>query len=99
MHFLNKSELSGRHLPKPRAGAKVRLQGRDTLVLCTPDDTEGACIFLVPPEAVVCKLPERIKVLDSSGKVVKPTRGRSFYVTQETFNPFHGLTEVPDGEI
>lgn len=99
MHFLNKGELSSRHLPKLRAGATVRLQGRDTLVLCTPDEMEGGCIFLVPPDALICKLPERIKVVDSKGEVVNPTKGRSFYVTQETLNPFHGLTEVPDGEI
>lgn len=100
MHFLNKDEQGCRYLPKPRMGVKVRLEGRSTLVLCSPADAEaGERILFMKPDVALCKLPQRIKVVDGLGLAVEPSSGRAFYVTRETFNPFHGLVEIPDGDM
>lgn len=39
-------------------------------------------------------LPANVRVQDETGAPIEPSKGRSFYVTAETFNPWHGLTEA-----
>lgn len=98
-HFLNQKEIFTRHLSRPRAGVKVRLEGRDTLVLCVPENERDTCVFVLGRDADLCPLPARMKVVDPEGKNVKPSKGKAFYVTLGTFNPFHGVTEVGDGDL
>lgn len=44
-------------------------------------------------------LPPDIEVVTPDGSPIKPSRGRSFFVTVETFNPFHGLTEASSEDM
>lgn len=99
MHFLKESEIYSRQLARPRAGVKVEVQGKDTLVLCAPENDEDHVIFILKPDARLSRLPDRVKVVDPEGKVVKPSKGKAFYVTLETFDPFHGVTEAGDEDL
>ena len=85
MHFLKKSELHGQHvLGKPRACVDVRFVD-DALHV---SDRIG----VLKADALVVNLPERIQVLGTDGKPIKPTG--TFMITVETFNPHHALVDV-----
>lgn len=92
MHFLKTDEVRySRAMEKPWAFVKVRFE-------------RGASVAkskLIIEEIMVCKadtlvvdLPERWKVYDQEGKQVKPSKGRKFVVTTETFDPYHAVAEV-----
>ncbi len=87
MHFLRKSEVYGvTALGRPWACVKVKLSGRDVLEI-----QEGISVGKADSQWV--KLPERVKVVGPDGKQVKPSKGKCFWVTVETFDPFHMVTE------
>lgn len=96
MHFLRKTEIYGQEAARlvpqqPWTGCAcvaVKFIGRDRLEL------QSGSIRLLKGDAKMAPLPPRIAVVDSSGKPIKPSPGRSFYVTVETFDPFHMLTEI-----
>lgn len=44
-------------------------------------------------------LPPYMEVVAPDGALIRPSSGRSFFVTVETFNPFHGLTEAAPGDM
>ena len=39
-------------------------------------------------------LPADFEVVGGDGEIISPSPGRQFFVTVETFNPFHGLCEA-----
>lgn len=97
MHFLKKSEVHARTLGKPRACVNVKVEGRDRLVVCGGDDGKHG-VFVAKIDSQWSELPERIKVVGPDGKVIKPSKGKQFYVSTETFDPFHALLEAGDSD-
>lgn len=95
MHFLRKTEVYARTLTRPRAAVKVRVE-KDTLVICEPEDDEHPNIIVAKLDTQWSELPERVKVCGPDGKVIKPSKGKKFYVTVETFDPFHAVMEADD---
>lgn len=96
MHFLNKGEIYGRHLSHLRAAVGVTLEGRDKLVVNGPDDEGKPNIFVAKLGTEWARLPERVKVVGPDGKVIKPSKGKYFYVSLGTFNPSHAVMEAGD---
>lgn len=97
MHFLRKNEVSesllGDLVPNKNgvwACITAKLVDRTTLQV----QEEG--IGILRRDAKVVKLPERMTVVGSDGKKIKPSRGRVFYVTTESFDPYHAVTEIPE---
>ena len=95
MHFLRKAEVYARTLTRPRAAVKVKLE-KDKLVVSGPDDEGNPNIFVAKLDTQWAPVPDRIKVVGPDGKVIKPSKGKSFYVTVETFDPFHAVMEASD---
>ena len=96
MHFLRKSEVYGRTLGKPRACVTVKVE-KDRLVLVEPEDDKPN-IGIAKMDTQWSEVPERIKVVGPDGKVIKPSKGKKFYVSIETFDPFHLVMEAGDGD-
>lgn len=93
MHFLRKAELDHLdcELGKPWAAVRVRVNGTQ-LVMTT--DESGHAIVICKQDTLFVPLPERIQVVGPDGKVVKPSKGSRFWVTVESFDPFHLVTEA-----
>lgn len=96
MHFLRKNEVYSRTLGKPRACVKVRVE-KDTLVVCEPEDDKPN-ISVAKTDTQWSEVPDRVTVVGADGKVIKPSKGKKFYVTVETFDPFHLVMEAGDGD-
>jgi len=94
MHFLRVDECHGfSRFEEPRAAVMVKLVKKDVLQISVPSEGQQS-IFIAATDTEWAVLPERVKVVDANNKVVRPSKGRRFYVTTSTFNPFHGVTEA-----
>lgn len=69
----------------------ARVVARDTLQLDCPENVEFPIVVL-KADALIAPLPKEIRVLDQDGKVFKTSR--QFYITTESFDPWHLLTEM-----
>jgi hypothetical protein len=86
MHFLLKKELYQRRRVRVRACVMVRLEagsGVRRLVVDGPVSITSGTEF--------SPLPADVMVVDSEGNILEPTWG--FWVSLETFDPFHLLTD------
>lgn len=88
-HPLHKAEAALRpeHLTRPWAAAQVERRG-DELVL-----VPGG-VFIAKADTLWLDLPERLNVVGPDGAPVHPSPGRKFFITAETFDPFHAVTEA-----
>lgn len=92
MHFLRKSEVQGFTLTRPRACVSVRVE-KDKLVI------EPGSIAVLKIGVLLSPVPDRVKVVGPDGKVVKPSKGKQFFVTTETFDPCHAVLEAGEGDL
>ena len=98
MHFLRQDERhSPRRLAKPKALVTVRLKSKDELEIVTEGGAAG--IGFSRLDTMWVKLPARIRVVGPDGKVVKPSKKKAFYVTLETIDPMHAVTEALEEEM
>ena len=89
MHFLLvKDDWREIVFGRPWAMVAVQLVDKEVLQI-----QEGG-IGVARGDTKWAQLPARMKVVDLDGKAIKPSKGRFFWVTTETFNPFHGLCEA-----
>lgn len=87
MHFIGEPHI--RMLRKPWAMVTVRLaKSRDKFLT-----VEGE-ISIAKEDVEWTALPDGFEVRDPTGGVITPSKGRQFYVTVNTFDPVHGLTEA-----
>jgi len=93
MHILGARarELYERAVGKRHAAVYVRVVARDTLQLDCPENQKFPIVVL-KADALIVPLPEKIRVLDPDGKILKPSR--RFYITTESFDPWHLLTDM-----
>lgn len=99
MHFLRQDEVHGARCCYLRAAVTVQVVKqvvKDALVIQ----------LVIQPGISVAKLgvqwvtlPERVKVLSTEGEEVRPSKDRRFYVTVETFDPFHLVTEAGEADL
>ena len=93
MHFLNKDEFRphvvGELEGKPWACTCAEFEHPNKLVIRGP-------LGVLKLDTQLARLPERIVVVNPDGKKVLPSKGRQFYVSLETFNPFHLVTEIEE---
>lgn len=87
-HFLGRNFGGGHAIGRAWASVTVRFQSPDRLVI------QPGSLRIVKHDAMVVALPERFKVVDDAGVEVAPSPGRRFYVTTETFDPFHAVMEM-----
>ncbi len=95
MHFLTAEEARGeRAVGKPYACVVVKVSRithrgvrRRSLTVCTD---RGVSVFRA--DALVVPLPESVGVVLEDGDVLRPSR--TFWVTTETFDPYHLLTDM-----
>jgi hypothetical protein len=78
----------GRALGKRWAATKAELKNRDELHL-----VEGGFLIL-KADAFVTELPTKFVVFDQDGAPVLPSPGKRFFITTESINPFHAITEL-----
>lgn len=102
MHFLHKDEVGYfNHLVvgRPYAAVKVEHQNNrelgDHLVICAGEEVSDN-IIIVKGDTQMAPLPVRVKVLSPDGEIVKPSKGRKFFVSTETFNPYHLVLEAEE---
>lgn len=100
MHFLKKDERpsalhrSGLVVGKPRACVTVCVaQGGAQLVV------QPASISIAKKDALFWPLPPRTRVVDEEGQEVRPSLGCCFYVSLETFDPYHLVLEAYPHEM
>lgn len=86
MHVLKPDEARERHLDKPRAAVMVELAHGELVVV-------AGSVTIAKPDVLWARLPDRLRVVDGSGKPIKASDGRAFYISTETFNPCHLLME------
>jgi hypothetical protein len=94
MHFLNPKggrDIGGRALWKLRACVTVRVEFRDRKPVLV---VKPGSVSLLKGDAVLTELPKEISVIDEDGKRIKATG--KFYVTTETFDPYHCVTDLSD---
>lgn len=87
MHFMQARGglLDSITLGKRRAAVQVRVESKKLLRVCER-------ILVLGGDVELAKVPTDIVVVDGEGKVVKPSG--EFYVTIETFDPFHALVDL-----
>ncbi len=90
MHFLTHfGRFREDAIGKPRACVAVLVtRQRDPCTLRVEEEP----LRILKADAMMTPLPEGVVVLHADGRVCKPT-GR-FYVTTESFDPCHLLTDV-----
>lgn len=93
MHFLRKAELDRLDCELGKNWAAVRVRVAGTRLVMTPGD-DGHAIVVCKRDTLFVPLPDRIQVVGPDSKVVKPSKGSRFWVTVETFDPFHLVTEA-----
>jgi hypothetical protein len=93
MHFLKKNEISSCRLRRRKASTSARLS-ENTLVV-----GEDARVGVADEALEWTKLPERVQVVDPEGKKIKPSPGKLFYVSLQSFNPYHILMEAAEDEV
>lgn len=87
-HILRPSEIYGGQVGLQRAVVKVKRDG-DNLVV------EGfAGVSLRDTNFV--RVPERITVRGEGWKIIRPSKGSRFWISTNTFDPYHILCELPD---
>lgn len=89
MHFLFTKKGNISHticLRKPHACVTVQVAGKKTLKAI------AGSINILRDDAQLVALPSDVSVVDEQGNAIKPSRG--FYVTTETFDPFHVLVDA-----
>lgn len=99
MHFLRVSErpphsITGRVTGKPWACVTVRVESKGERLVVQPGS-----IAVTKRDTLFWPLPERCSVVDEEGTVVKPSAGRRFFVSLETFDPHHLLIEIEPVEV
>lgn len=100
-HPLKKSEVWRlRTTGKDWAGVCVSYDGK-ALVLDehgpdNDDGSPGSPIIVLRSDVELAPLPDRLKVVDRNGKVIKPSKGRKFFITVITFSPHHVVTEMEE---
>lgn len=93
MHFLRENERYGSsELGRPWAAVRVKLDGARLHIV---DDGEGALV-IAKMDAIFAPLPERIVVVGPDGKIVKPSKRSRFWVTLESIDPYHLVTDAAD---
>jgi hypothetical protein len=89
LHFITQfGSVRGDVVGKPWACVTVRVERSRRP--CTLRIQEG--IFVLKHDTLIVPLPDGVVVLQPDGKRCKPT-GR-FYVTTESFDPCHLLTDI-----
>lgn len=92
-HPLRLSELSNARSIRHRQAAVTVRREKDALVI-----VPGA-IGILKEDALVEPVPSRLRVTSENGDVVKPSSGKMFVITTETFDPHHCVAEVPIGRF
>lgn len=54
----------------------------------------GDGVFIAK-DVVMLRVPSRISVVGPDGEQMKPSCGKAFWITAETFDPYHLITEGP----
>lgn len=100
MHFLK--EPYARVLTKSWATVECELIARNTLrvpATVTRNGVESTNIFVAKNGTSWALLPDTVRVVDPDGEPMSPSKGRVFFVTIDTFNPWHGLLEMPMNDM
>ncbi len=53
-------------------------------------------IGVTQTDALIAAVPDYLRVVDTNGKTIPPSRGKRFFVSTETFDPFHFVVEMPE---
>jgi len=87
MHFLRQDESRGEiAVGRPYAVAHVRVDGTQLRL-------DGG-IGVARADTLFVPLPERVQVVDLNGQVMKPSKGKRFWVSTESFDPHHLVLEA-----
>lgn len=54
-----------------------------------------AGVFIAKADALWMPLPERLQLRAPNGEVLRPSSGRTFFISAETFDPYHAVLEAP----
>lgn len=103
-HPLRSDEIFCRVLGKPWAAVQVELvpfrerPRGTTLQLAAVRDADGAvastgALVVANSDVKWARLPNRFAVVGPDGEHIQPSPGREFYISIETFNPFHLVME------
>lgn len=52
-------------------------------------------VFIAKADSLWMPLPSRLEVRAADGRAVAPSPGRRFYLSAETFDPYHAVLEAP----
>lgn len=74
-------------LTRPWAAVRCRLEG--TCLVLDGD------LFVAKSDSLWVELPERFDVVTAAGHPLRPSGGRRFFISVETFSPFHAVLEAP----
>lgn len=86
-HPLRPTEIrQARAIGRLRAAVTVRRDGKNLVIVD---------IGILKADALVERLPDRLQVVSEDGKPVKPSQGKIFVITIESFDPCHAVAEIP----
>lgn len=93
-HPLRSSEAHrARAIGRPFACVTVKVVGLDVL------EVVAGSIAVFKSDALIVELPERFRVLDEEGREIPAGKHRCFWISTESFNPYHLLACAPRGSF
>lgn len=90
-HFINNKKnwnIRENRLDNTRIAVRVEVKKQGHNVFLQPTDK----IIFLKPGSVLHKLPEAVKVISAEGEVITATG--AFWVTAETIDPYHCVTDL-----
>jgi hypothetical protein len=89
VHFLKKAASKSHTIGRPRAAVKVMFDAKKKALVLV----EGEGIMVLKWDALIAEIPSDVPILDAKGKRI-PASG-AFFVTTETFDPYHAVVDLP----
>jgi len=71
---------------KPWACVKVRREKNDLII------QDGVSVLKVG--ALLVPVPSYLRVVSDEGELITPSKGKQFWISTESFDPFHLVTEM-----
>lgn len=79
--------MSAHPLSARRAAVTVERNGVDLVIA-------PGSIGVLKLGALVTEVPNYLRVVSADGDVIRPSNGKRFYITTETFDPLHCVAEL-----
>ena len=90
MHVLGR-HVTSIAIGRQRAAVMVRVRSRRELVV------QAESIVVLKRDALISRVPSTMTVVAEDDQPIAASPGSAFWITTETFDPYHVVCELPEG--